>query len=293
MRAPRLAVLGRLLLGTLGCREPNPAYFPEGDALAPAPVDAATNDTQGDLPATVPSDAASEAGLDGPPDVNLSAGLIGYWKLDEGAGATARDSSGKGNDGVLWGNFAWTNDAFAPASFVNPGSFVFDGVTTVAVPASPLFFPDATQSVTVAAWVKVGDLTAVAAVVSSDDGAGPYFTLAVDENEIPYMMVYESFCNGADMSNASAGGDNPLVRDVWHHLAGVLDRGSKTVSIYVDGARMTTRSAAEVGDMSCTPNELSIGFQRGQNFWFVGTIDDVRIYDRALSGEEIAGLHAG
>jgi len=92
-------------------------------------------------------------------------------------------------------------------------------------------------------------------------------------------------------------GTTVLTDDEWHHVAVVLeDDGSPDVQetlLYVDGVSETTGASADEPINTIADFDLHIGFDPmpgGENRSFLGLMDDVRIYDQALSQEQIAKL---
>ncbi len=95
----------------------------------------------------------------------------------------------------------------------------------------------------------------------------------------------------------SATGSTVVADSTWHHVAGVLDRGSNTMALFVDGASEATTSIAGFAEVNDGGSPLEIGrvFAQGwgsPSSYFTGMMDDVRIYDRALSGVEVEQLTA-
>src|SRR3989344_3025342 len=95
-------------------------------------------------------------------------GLVGYWKFDEGAGATAVDSSGNGNNGTLtnMSAYAWTGSVIpsadegytASTTFVNPYALDFDGVDDY-VDAGDIDALDGATQASVFGWIKINSLS--------------------------------------------------------------------------------------------------------------------------------------
>jgi hypothetical protein len=226
------------------------------------------------------------------PGPSLRRGLVAYWNLDEADGAVARDSSGMGNDGQYLGTSPSTEAA--PVSFANPRSRVFGDHTAVSAPDSASL--TLTGPMTVAVWVRstnpdivkqeavvekwdavpLPQPTANGSTVTSKNG----FMLRIDTQERPKFSVI------ADVG-ASTVAVSPIrvPVGVWCHLAGVYD--GSNVSIYVDGALAATHAMA-VKPLH-GPSPLEIGISHGGHS-FNGALDDVRIYDRALSAAEVKAL---
>ena len=91
---------------------------------------------------------------------------------------------------------------------------------------------------------------------------------------------------GADTSTGALEGTSTIVRNVWTHVAVVPDGRANIRKLYVNGALEATGIAAP-GDGT---GPLWIGGGASTALWFQGKIDDVRIFERALSSAEISGL---
>jgi hypothetical protein len=202
----------------------------------------------------------------------VSTGLVGAYAFNEGTGTTAGDSSGAGNGGTL-SNAAWTADGvFGPAlSFNGSNAWV-----SVADSANL----DLTTSMTLEAWVRPSALTSDwRTIVLKERPSGLSYALyAADGGSRPpagYVSV-----NGSD---AAAVAPTTLPLNTWTHVAMTYD--GATLRLYVNGqlagSRATTGSAA----VSASP--LRIGGNAVWGEWFSGAIDEVRIYNRALSQAEI------
>jgi ABC-type transport system substrate-binding protein len=205
--------------------------------------------------------------------------LVGYWRFDEGSGTTASDSSGNGNTGTLHGGAAWTDGRFAKA-------LDFSGVDGyVQIPQSSSL--DVTAQVTVEAWVNlrayVDSVGYESHVVSrSDDAGGPLYVLCTHANgKIGYDI---GVFTGYHQSAAT------LPLNSWTHLA--MTYNGASVCLYING--VPDSNYAQSGSIPTTSNWLAIGCKPtgthggpGTYAYTNGIIDDVRIYNRALSQQEI------
>jgi uncharacterized delta-60 repeat protein len=198
-------------------------------------------------------------------------GRIAHWKLDEGTDTTADDSAGT-NDGTLAGPSgglpAWT--------CVTGGyALTFDGDDDEVSLPGPIIGDRAAWTVT--AWIKVGADTADKRTIYSegDTSADEYWTLYVGETE--NVVKFWSPNGSAYMS-----GTTNVEDDTWH-LVTLVQRSKTDRELYVGTVSQDTDNA-DMGTL--TYNTASIGLLRANGWtadWFLGTIDDVRIYDRALS----------
>lgn len=208
-------------------------------------------------------------------NANTGTGLVGCWKLDETDGITAADSSGNGLDGTL----VYMNPPACWVTGQNNGAIEFDGANDyVDCGNDPLL--NITDAVTIAFWVKTDD--------SGNGQDNPY----VAKGDHSYAIKHKSNNNieffiydGTWYTVWYA--VNSSFNDDWHHLAGTYD-GSQ-LKLYIDGEEVDT--ANHTGSIDTTAYSVNIG--RNSEITsrvYEGMMDDVRIYDRALTAEEIAAM---
>jgi hypothetical protein len=215
----------------------------------------------------------------GPAPAPPAGGLVLALSFDEATGTTATDASGHANHGTIAGAIR------VPAQTGFGSALSFDGsndMVTVADSASL----DLATGLTVEAWVKPAAITGWETVVLKERGTG--------------NMAYALYA--ADGTTALGGADGPagyanigsvhrsvrqaagLPLGAWTHVAVTYD--GATQRLYVNGSAVASRP--QTGSILVSANPLRIG---GNNAWagefFAGLIDDVRIYNRALSGAEI------
>jgi hypothetical protein len=198
-------------------------------------------------------------------------GLLGWWKLDEKDGAVAADSSGNGNDGALVGNPQWR-----PQAGKIGGAIEFSGKGDYVKIANESAF-DITSQITVAAWVNITSVPQEwTGIVTKGDSAWRLST-SFANNVFHFGVSGEDYLNG----NTVVGSGQ------WHHVACVYD-GSK-MNIYVDGKLDASRQGS--GPIATNDFPVCIGgnIQLTGRCWD-GLIDDVRVYNYALSENEITAL---
>jgi hypothetical protein len=211
----------------------------------------------------------------------LDDSLVAHWALDDGPGEVALDGSGNGHDGVVSGG-TWISDGrFGGGIRLTPGD-------AVAVAG----FPNATPSFTVSTWIRL----------SSEQ-------LALNDDLWVAILSTENFAEGGWQLNI----DNRLARprfdfaywappfmgylfvececvelDRWVHLAAVVDVETNRVTLYKDGS---------IGDEETRPSDIPPGdstlyfgrWNMGERL-LSGDLDDVAIWNRALTAQEIATL---
>jgi CotH kinase protein/Concanavalin A-like lectin/glucanases superfamily len=215
----------------------------------------------------------------GQPDtVELTRGLVGYWKLDDGAGTVARDSSPQHNDGMLMGlgETDWTTAGFKQGGL----NFTPTKIPVVVVPNAPSLNP--TTGITLAAWVNSTDWLGTRRFIQKGNTDNQY-RLQEDAGLIRFHLV--GVTNGSIYALLPANGE-------FHHVAGTYD--GMTIRIYVDG-RIITEDVA-LGAIATTANNLHIGERTPTSTpgnAFSGVLDEVVVYDRGLNPTEVARLAAG
>ena len=196
--------------------------------------------------------------------------LVGWWKFDETSGTIARDASGNGNDGTVKGNPIWVVGKIEGAlQFDGDGDYVDVGSVGIS----------GTDPRTIAGWARasttaIPSWTTVFGFAPDDNTDGTYFDIEVDDlgNYVINVQGWQAVFSAVDMQ--------------WHHFA-VTYTGSGG-SWYLDGQYIDSLDGA-VG----TIDQVRIGARLEDNNFFPGLIDDVRIYNKALTLEEIKKLMAG
>ncbi|MHC4166275.1 MAG: LamG domain-containing protein [Planctomycetota bacterium] len=199
--------------------------------------------------------------------------LVGWWKFDETSGTIASDSSGNGHDGTFVGSPQWVGGYFG-------GALQFTGSPDmVTVPYSAQLNPENQFTVMLWANVEPGGTGWRAPISSRVPGYNLYAPAAGTGSGTWEFWV------GLNPGWAQARPGPAIQEGEWIHMAAVYDNGN--MKLYGNGELGPERSGAMVPN---TENELRIGAggpPSGALHHFVGKIDDVRIYDRVLSVEEI------
>ena len=210
--------------------------------------------------------------------------LVAYWKFDEGGGSVAYDSSGN-NHGTIYGAI-WTSGQ-------NSGALSFDGVNDyVEVSDDPSL--DITNEITIGAWVKISNLDTEYFIVSKQpstceritpfDLPGNYeFSVMPFHGYLRLRHQHRIGINNANISTyTSTSGITP---GVWHHVVVSLVEGGN-VNFMIDGSPVGI--LRQFGRFYSINNEpIRIGTRKDNYSYFNGIIDDIFVYDRALSGNEI------
>jgi prepilin-type N-terminal cleavage/methylation domain-containing protein len=212
-------------------------------------------------------------------------GLVGYWSFDEGTSTIAYDLSGYGNNGTL-NNFNFTATSGWTTGKIGK-ALIFDGVDDwVRVPNSPSL--DINKNISVFAWVnrsRIVDWERVLGKYYYSGGNTGSWELDLGQG---YLRCLFNINGTWIYANAPAGTNNAT--STWYFVGCVYD-GSKLYN-YVNGELKATSIAS--GNMTTTTYPLAIGATSNgtaiQNV-IQGIIDELRIYNRALSASEIKVLY--
>lgn len=215
---------------------------------------------------------------------------VGYWKLDEGSGTTAFDSSGNNNHGTLINGPTWVNGKYGKA-------LSFDGLDdSVQVPDSNSL--DIAEKITISAWIRAVPGTDIMEIVDKGDSDNPAYMgyalrISRDNDQIPpsagpnergranfaIFLTGLPFPNNAPYINSWTRVDD----NNWHFVAATYD--GTAMRMYVDGVLETIFNVS--GTLYTNDYFLSLGQARGGGRSFRGIIDEVKIYKGVLSAEEI------
>jgi len=221
-----------------------------------AAVDASGNTSGYSTVATVTS-------LPGP---SLPVGLVAAYGFNEGAGTSVTDASGNGNNGAI-GTATWT----AAGKFGQ--ALTFNGSSAmVTVNDAPSL--DLTTGMTLEAWVYPTAVGWWRDVIYK----GPndiYYLMGSSNEDTPAV--------GGTFAVTEARGASSLPLNTWTHLVGTYDGG--TLRLYVNGVQVG--SQAQTGLISTSTGALTIGGDALYGQYFAGRIDEVRMYNRALTVLEI------
>ena len=308
---------------TLACTRPNTAFVPRAavDAAArdssaqdgPPALGEVLSDTALDSPA--PADvSASEVPVDGPssqadgpssppdgpsspPDVVAmdrapdvagpgSSGLVLHWRFDETTGTVAADASGGGLNGTYQGNPPPSTSMDRPPTvFANPASRRFFGDAGQGVRlANPPSRLRPTAALTVSVWFRTRLTTRSDLVALGLD----YFLRHNTSGE--FQFVRRRSMAATNQFYAATGPAPTALDGRWHHAAGVTT--VESIALWIDGV-VVGEQMAPVPFLYSTGSTFLAGQSAAAAVLFDGYLDDVRIYDRALSAEEIRALAAG
>jgi hypothetical protein len=213
--------------------------------------------------------------------------MISYWKLDEITGSTFVDSAAS-NDGYCTGNMCPLPDE----GVLNGGQH-FLGSQGIDVPASTDFDWDSSSGFSIEVWVNIPEAEVCdGSVIFVGRHAGiPAWWVGCDHGtNMAVFSLRDSAENGKEISGGPALNDGE-----WHHVVAVQDGTNNLVQLYVDGSLVTSAMTSFTGGW-VSQKEINIGYYKvtyGPPYYrFSGTLDEIAVYNRALSSAEIAYHYA-
>lgn len=207
--------------------------------------------------------------------VTVTAGLVAYWSFNENSGTTVNDSLSNNNTGTINGA-TWTSGKVNSAlSFDGTNDYVNAGSGTSL---------NITDEITISAWVKPSNDSVRQIIVwkgVAGDGFGP------DDIELHVEAVSYGYFGaqymGQSLLYAPTGG---FSTGVWYHLALTVKNG-QFARFYQDGILRASNESLVAYDVSSVSPQTYIGRPSSNSRYFSGSIDEVKIYSRALSDSEV------
>lgn len=228
---------------------------------------------------------------------------VAYWKLDECQGTVAHDSSGNGNNGTitigatapqttvgtcLTAGTAWGNGAAGKFN----ASLSFDGVDDGVDVGSMSSINNGISALTVSAWVKPTTLANLKAVVYRDDpaaGVGGWAMGTTISSSTDVIVAVTGSTYGESTNH-------PFQNGVWGLWTMVYD-GTQTgnanrMKFYFNGVQQALSFTGTIPATSVTsPVNVTIGKRSDNSRWFNGLIDDARVYNYALTKDQIQQVY--
>ncbi len=224
-------------------------------------------------------DAAGNVTTSSPITVTVAnaqtAGLVAGWSFDEASGTLATDSSGNNNTATLVNGVARGTGKYG-------GGLTFDGVNDyLTIPNSASLNISGT-GLTLSMWINPQATGGDSVVLGKPWNAtmtSPYYQYGIElaGGTVPVFYV------GTTSGVLSASMGSALALNQWSNLA-VTFNGSQA-QFYVNGTLVTTASLS--ASITARGNPLRLGADANTQQFFKGSLDDVRIYNRALTAQEI------
>jgi hypothetical protein len=210
-------------------------------------------------------------------------GPVSYWKFDETSGTTTANNVSGGPIGTHQGGVTIVTTGLPPLiSYKNTACRSFNGTNAVIQVGNFGSF----TNMSVSTWIyRTGGPASRQSIVSYKESGGGFVLSLNESNPSEYPRIW---LNQGGWQNKEQGVAIPL--NTWIHLAATYD--AATLTLYRDGVQVATGAIA--GNMTSPTANTGIGARNSwDQHWFQGLIDDVRIYQRALSTNEVQVLAAG
>ncbi|NOS79567.1 MAG: hypothetical protein HOP35_16675 [Nitrospira sp.] len=212
---------------------------------------------------------------------STDATAMGHWPFEEGAGTIAGDKTGNGLHGTLVNGPTWSAGKTA-------GGITFDGINDYLQVSNP--GPLSPQKVTLAVWAKPSsfantDWNSTLANVGLHEWSDGYYGLAITTTGKPLALLNI----GGGEPNAYYLEGAAISAGQWHHLA--LSYDNATLRLYVDGVAAGSLSINRIRPSNASP--LLVARRGDAGYHFKGTLDDVRIFSRAMTTTDIGAIMQG
>ena len=199
-------------------------------------------------------------------------GPVAYWSMDEGQGNVMVDASGNGHEGTIHGATRTKGKVGMALTFDGDDDYVDCGKTLTG---------PSVQSFTVALWMKIESW--------DNKGGGLYIGSSYRGYQAFYIGTGTSGGYSIDTRIRRKAVDSEVFYSdsQWHHVLFVYD--GSYAHLYKDGVEVYNQPFSAAVDFS--GYRTLLGLHEGNNGYFHGSIDEVYIYDRALSEGEISRLY--
>lgn len=202
--------------------------------------------------------------------------LVAYWKMDEGSGSTLVDHSGNGNNAQKSSssNWTWTTGKNGLALLLNKSIVQYGRVphnSTINI----------TRQITISAWIRPADK--LGRQIISKGGTDGYELLTSSSGKVHFIFNRES--NGTTYRLTSLK-NYPSDGKTWLHVTATFD-GRKSV-IYFNGVQDNSATYSST-TIKTNTSEIQIGARKATNQWS-GALDEIRLYNRALTETEVSKL---
>lgn len=224
----------------------------------------------------------------------LQQGLVAYWPLDDGSGATAADSFGNDLDiGQLINEPEWLGDNEAR---LGSSALRFDGIEqSVLVPQST-DLDIGTNAVSLSAWVNLDTAPSLLAEAFGGiyDSAGDNYVLYLDRSAQELRFKVTDVDGDAERPGVP---ESQLALDTWHHVMGVYDGNEGVAKLYFNGELVDSHANPNLTGLVLPGQIANIGANTTvdpdvpTSRFFPGGIDDVAVWNRPLGRAEASYLY--
>ena len=208
----------------------------------------------------------------------LGAYAVGIWDFEDQNNPTA-DRSGYGNNGTLYDN---TN--FVDNDVLGGHALIFDGSGDYVDCENNASLKPGSE-ITIEAWFKLSTVSGTNTILSKDSPGPTNYWIDIRSNgTVIYVGGYTS-AGGACYQSTSV---STISTDTWYHLVWTYNR--ERMITYING--ISVRDMPKTCILNANDAPVRIGTRNGTGGMFNGSIDDVRIYNEALSASQIQQHYA-
>jgi hypothetical protein len=216
----------------------------------------------------------------------LDSGLVGYWKLDDNTGTTATDSSTNANNGTLTNGPTWGTGKIG-------SDVVFDGTDDyITIPDSDALDVTDSTNFTLSGWFNRNTFATDDTIIAKSNGqagSDTGYNVYIDDATDKLTVVAN---DGTDQYKKES--VSTFTATGWHHFAlSWDDNSSANTKLFIDGVSETTTNTGTFANVNSLANALTfrLGAESDNGNPFDGQIDEARVYNRALSDDEVSQLY--
>lgn len=218
--------------------------------------------------------------------------IVAQWKFDEGTGTNVSDTKGTSNGTMNnMTDAAWVDGISGKALDFSTG----DATAYVEVADNAIIDFNATTSFTISVFVKVADISGTdmnfiwkgATGKNTADEKGHWYGMLFKDNQL--RVAVDDDATKTQLAFADA--NLTMTMDGWNHLVGVRDLIAGNLYLYINGVKVAEMVDGTTGDITSTPLPLVIGNNNGHDRNFLGALDEITMYNSALSDAEIAEIY--
>jgi hypothetical protein len=201
------------------------------------------------------------------------AGLVGWWTLD----GNGTDQSGQGNNAAAAGSVSYTTGRISSAALLASGGRLVVG------DSSSL---DITQAITMAAWIRPSKTATQYVIGKKEYGNVDGYELSLSSDGRVFVRFNQD--SNGDTYRVNSTSKYPTNGQTWMHVAATYD--GATIRLYINGQLQASKNAAF--QIATNDVDLGLGAEHDGYRGMSGALDDVRVYSRALSAQEISALYS-
>jgi hypothetical protein len=206
--------------------------------------------------------------------------LVGYWSFDEGQGSTAYDYSRSNYNGVI-NNAEYVDGVSGSALYFNGVDSHIDLGSFSSTPKLQMGY----GSITVEHWINPPEWESNYMQIFGVAGGGAKgYGTTLSSNGINFRHEVYGEVGGRQETSVNIN----VVKNQWNHIVTVFGRSN--IKIYNNGVLKHTKNITDPGNVQSIKN-FRIGRYGSGNWFFLGAIDEVRVYNRSLSDEEVKTLY--